>query len=941
MTGVSLSPAPSSPLALDPRVWQLWGKADPTRASEGGPEWHPLLCHVLDVVACAERLLVHMRPDRLDALAAAIALPPEGALPWLLLFVALHDLGKATPPFQVKVPGRADALRALGLDFPERDEPHGSLSAVLTTKALAEYGVPSRLARWVARSVGAHHGEFASLGKLALLEQQKGILLPVYAGKEPLWSLLRTHLVQALAGACGISSSMPRPAVPSATTTRHAFTADLAGLTTVADWLGSNADVFKYVEPPASPAEYLALAQARAVEALDSAGWRRPPQPPIRTFRDLFEKDPWPLHEAIEKLLPALRSPSLMIIEAPMGEGKTEAALTIFDALAARGATGLYFALPTQATSNQIFGRVERFIRAAFPGETHGLHLVHGDAGLSERYGGLKARAFAMRSIDGVARGKGGPVADAWFARSKRALLAPLAVGTVDQALLGVLGVRHGFLRLHGLAGKVVVIDEVHAYDTYTSELLDRLLSWLGALGTTVVLLSATLPAARREALVRAYGAAPAAPTTYPRITVATEGAASSVSFPGRRAPIPVSLVWQPAPALPERLAEALAGGGCAVWIVNTVRRAQQTYLALRDLRDRGLLPADLDLGLLHARFPFDARAARERAAEESFGPGEANRPRAALLVGTQVLEQSLDLDFDLMISELAPVDLVLQRAGRLHRHARQNPRPSAVQRPALWLVRPEGDERSEGPTFGGSALIYDESVLLRSWLALCDRTEVVLPTDIEPLIEVVYGGAAPQVSAELAARLAQMNRDSEERERNEGNQARAIELAAPDADDPFDGLARVVEDEDPSLHRSLRAKTRLGEPSIEVVPVFDRGGRVVLAGAPDVVLDLEAREPLPHRIVVAAARQAVGISHRAVVAALLHGRVPPSFEASGHLRFHRVLRLDDAGRTTVAGVPLTLDPELGLVVGSLDTPDDATPQETSACPRPNAPASI
>ncbi|WP_437744058.1 CRISPR-associated helicase Cas3' [Sorangium sp. So ce1504] len=912
---------------FDPRVWQLWGKADPTRAREGSPDWHPLLCHVLDVVACAERLLLQVRPDRLDAMAAALALPREAALPWLLFFVALHDLGKATPPFQAKVPGRVVALRALGLDFPARDEPHGSLSTVLATKALADHGVPPRLARWVARSVGAHHGEFASLEKLGELEQQKGVLHPSYAGNTALWALLRAHLVLALAGACGIGASLPRPSLAQGAAIRHAFVADLAGLTTVADWLGSNADVFVYVEPPTSPADYLTLARDRAVLALDVAGWRRPPHPPGRTFRDLFDKDPWPLHEAVEGLLPALRGPSLVVIEAPMGEGKTEAALTIFDALAARGASGLYFALPTQATSNQIFGRVERFLRAAFPGETHGLHLVHGDAGLSERYDGLKARAFAMRSIDGVARGEGGPVADAWFARSKRALLAPLAVGTVDQALLGVLGVRHAFLRLHGLAGKVVVVDEVHAYDTYTSELLDRLLSWLGALGTTIVLLSATLPAARRDALVRAFGAAPTAPAAYPRITVATaDASSSSTSFPARRAPIPVSLVWQPALALPERLAEALSGGGCAVWIVNTVRRAQQTYLALRALRDRGQLPADLDLGLLHARFPFVARATRERKAEASFGPGEASRPRAAILVGTQVLEQSLDLDFDLMITELAPVDLVLQRAGRLHRHTRERPRPPAVQRPTLWLVRPEGDERPEGPAFGTSTFLYAESILLRSWLALRDHTQVVLPTDIEPLIESVYGGAAPAVSAELAARLTQLDRESEVQERDEGDKARAIELAPPDAKDPFHDLARLFEDEDPRIHRSLRAKTRLGEPSVEVVPVIGRRGRVVLAGDPGVTIDLDSKDPPPHRAVVAAARQAVGITHRGVVDALLRdqARGPACFEASGHLRFHRVLRLDDAGRTTIAGVSLALDPELGLIVGSLDTPDNA-----------------
>ncbi|MGK4007544.1 CRISPR-associated helicase Cas3' [Sorangium sp. So ce1036] len=497
---------------------------------------------------------------------------------------------------------------------------------------------------------------------------------------------------------------------------------------------------------------------------------------------------------------------------------------------------------------------------------------------------------------------------------------------------------------MHGLAGKVVVVDEVHAYDTYTSELLDRLISWLHALGATVVLLSATLPAARRDALVRAVGATPPAAATYPRLTVASAGTASSTSFPARRPPVSVSLVWQPAATLPERLVEALAEGGCAVWIVNTVRRAQQTYLALRALRDRGVLPADLDLGLLHARFPFDARATREQAAEASFGPGEEKRPRAAILVGTQVLEQSLDLDFDLMITELAPVDLVLQRAGRLHRHTREKQRPTALQRPALWLVRPEGDERPEGPTFGPSAFVYAESILLRSWLALRDRTEVVLPTDIEPLIESVYGGSSPRAgvgappsqtpppaSAELAARLASLDGKRAEQERAEGNQAQALELPPPSSDDPFDPRARVVEDEDPSIHRALRARTRLGDPTVEVVPVTERGGRLVLTGAPEIALDVDAREPPPRRVVLAAARQSVGISHRGVVAALLREPVPPSFAASGHLRFHRVLRLDDAGRTSIAGVPLALDPDLGLVVGALDDTDDALPQEIHA----------
>jgi CRISPR-associated endonuclease/helicase Cas3 len=882
---------------------------------------------VLDVVACAERLLLHVRRDRLAALAAAIALPEDAALPWLLFFVALHDLGKATPPFQIKVQSRRDALTQMGLDFPDRDEPHGNLSVPLATAVLAARGVPAPLGRWVARAVGAHHGEFVSLAHLGGLERQKGVALPVYAGKAALWTDLRAQLVEVLADACGIGPATPHPMTPASLAARHAFVADLAGLTTVADWLGSNADVFEYVAPPASPAGYLTLAQKRAIRGLDDAGWRRPPVSPGRGFHKLFNKSPWPLHKAVETLIPTLAGPSLVVVEAPMGEGKTEAALMIFDALAARGATGLYFALPTQATSNQIFGRVERFLRAAFPAEIHGLHLVHGDAGLSESYDALKLRAFAIRSVGGIAGKDQGPIADAWFTRSKRALLAPLAVGTVDQALLGVLGVRHGFLRLHGLAGKVVVVDEVHAYDTYTSELLDRLLSWLRALGATVVLLSATLPAARREALVRAFGATPAPPAAYPRITVAHEGQASSASFAARGASVPVSLFWQPADTLPTRLAEALADGGCAVWIVNTVRRAQRTFRDLCKLRDRGLLPAGLTIDLLHARFPFDARASRERTAEECFGPGEEKRPRAAILIGTQVLEQSLDLDFDLMVSEVAPVDLVLQRAGRLHRHARKNARPAAVARPALWLMRPDGDDRPEGPSFGSSAFVYAEAILLRSWLALRDRTEVTLPTDIEPLIEAVYSGGGPALTAELGARLSELDREHREESLAESNQAKHVVLSAPEGDDPFRDLARLYDDEDPAVHKSLRAATRLGDPSVDVVPIVERGGRTVLAGAPNVVLELDVKDPPARSIVVATARQAIGISHRGVVAALLRQPVPRTFEASGHLRFHRVLRLDETGRAVIAGVALRLDPDLGLVVGSLDDPDDTLPE--------------
>jgi len=911
-------------MTIAPETWALWGKADPKRASgHGGPEWHPLLCHLVDVVVAAERLLTEVRPDRLVALARALGLREADAAPWLLFFVGLHDLGKATPSFQAKVDRRRLELERLGFDFPEGDKPHGQLSVPLARRALEGAGVPRPLALSVAKAVGAHHGEFVPPMVLAKLVD-RGDLLASQRGKAPLWKTVRANLVEVLGGLCGISVATPRPA-PLDGAPLHSFVADLAGLTTVADWLGSNADVFEYVSPPASLGDYARLARERAKESIEVAGWRRPPVSPRRSFEELFGKKPWPLHAMVSDILPRLEGPSLLVVEAPMGEGKTEAALSVFDALASRGASGLYFALPTQATSNQIFGRVERFLRGAFPGETHGLHLVHGDSGLSDAYEALKERAFRVRSVGDVGSDQG-PVADAWFARSKRALLAPIAVGTVDQALMGVLGVKHAFLRLHGLAGKVLVIDEVHAYDTYTSQLLERLLAWAHALGTTVVLLSATLPADRRAALLRAYGADSAPPATYPRITVASAGRATSVTFPSRRAPVPVSLVWQQSDEVAARLAETISDGGCAAWIVNTVREAQRTFLRLRHLQREGRIAADVTIDLLHARFPFAARAQRERAAEASFGPGEDRRPRAAILVGTQVLEQSLDLDFDVMVTQVAPIDLVLQRAGRLHRHLRSW-RPERVHAPALWLVRPEHEDRATGPEFGASAYVYSEAILLRTWLALRERTEITLPEDIEGLIETVYGGGPVPQRTELAARVAKLDADDREGARADGNKAHAVVLRSPETeDDPFGELASVYDDEDPAIHPALRPVTRLGDPSVDVIPIVDEQGRSLLAGNPSVVIDLWSRDPLPRSVVVAAARQSVGLSHRTVVAALLKENPPPAFAAAGHLRYHRVLRLDTDGRTEIGGVPLHLDPDLGLVVGSLDLhADDAS----------------
>jgi CRISPR-associated endonuclease/helicase Cas3 len=448
----------------------------------------------------------------------------------------------------------------------------------------------------------------------------------------------------------------------------------LAGIVSVADWVGSNQTFFKpvgnaaIIDKPFDADDYLAIAITQADRALTELGWLgRADVSEALTFRSTFPfiNQPRPLQTAVEAIVAGMTEPRLLIVEAPMGEGKTEAGWFAAAHWDRQGGEGAYVALPTMATSNQMFDRVGKFLEAG-AGKKN-LMLLHGKAALNDKFADLQYAAFLYDDE----KQPSAVVAESWFASNKKhGLLAPYGVGTIDQALLAVLQTKHVFVRLFGLAGKCVILDEVHAYDAYMTTLMERLLRWLAALGCPVVLLSATLPKDKRLKLLRAYaGDAMQEPThdEYPRVTTVAVGKcpdATHIEADPTRAQS-VRLSWLDEVHLAERLRESLAdGGGCAVVIRNTVGMAQATYLNLRS----ALQDAQITVELFHARFPFGRRMELETSVLERFGknggPAERNR---RVLVATQVVEQSLDLDFDLMVTDVAPVDLVLQRAGRLH----------------------------------------------------------------------------------------------------------------------------------------------------------------------------------------------------------------------------------------------------------------------------------
>ena len=881
-------------------AWQLWGKARPSSDSPA----HPLLCHMVDVAAVAGVLLTSVLPAATRGrLLGATGLPAPDSLRFLLFLVALHDFGKATPEFQSKVDWARARMPALGFDLnaPKDARHHGDIGFVLLEPELVRLGVLPSVGRPFARAVAAHHGEFPTNVTRAKTPGAKE------SGAKPAWGAAREGLVSEL---CVLF----RPTVLPETVPAHSEVLLLAGLTAVADWLGSMDDVFAYETPQATLSAYWPVALERAAVALERAGMRPHALSPAKSFVELFPKyDPWPLHVEVDRLAVDLDEPCLIVVEAPMGEGKTEASLLLAEAAAARlGQQGLYIGLPTQATANQMLGRVQDFLSRVHEGEGANLVLAHGEASLNERFRTLSAVYDAGRSSGGVR-------AEGWFLSKKRTLLADHAVGTIDQALLGVMNTRHGFVRLFGLAGKTVILDEVHAYDTYTSTILDRLVEWLAALGSTVLLLSATLPEARRRALVHAYRRGAGATdeqeaprVSYPRITRVSRRLTAATTFASRAASTTVSLERRKndLDALADELVAVVGAGGCIGWICNTVGRAQAAYEAVRSRAPH------LRQLLLHSRLLPDDRARAERQLESWLGPAGDNvsRPHACIVVGTQVLEQSLDVDFDLLVTDLAPIDLLLQRAGRLQRHARSN-RATGYEKRRLLVVAPEGgfaDVETDDV-----AIVYEEALVRETLRVLEGRQAITLPDEIESLVEAVYCGALPvDGDALFDLKIAHLGTRIAERQNAE---VRLIPAPTVE-DDPFGALkVRYDDDEDPSVHAQLRAMTRLGDVSVDIVCLVRRAGVLYPDDASNTPLDLQARpdRALTERFV----RRSIGVSRAALVRTLLDepSYAPAGWRECALLRYRRAVGFED-GVAFVGNLRLVLDRELGLRIDRVDT---------------------
>ncbi|MFJ2821661.1 type I-E CRISPR-associated protein Cse1/CasA [Streptomyces toxytricini] len=841
--------APHWSASLSPAARTVWAKHENKTS-----KWLPLWRHMADSAAMAERLWGEWLPHHVRRLVAESLPDGEGDARRLAVWLgAVHDVGKATPAFACQVDQLAERMRSVGLDMPtarqfgdaRRRAPHGLAGQAIVEGWLEGRGWSPRAAMAFAGAVGGHHGVLPGHEHFHALHQHPE-LLRTPGPSDRLWRAVQTELLDAATAAYGVRDRLHDW---SAVKLPQPVQVVLSALVILADWIASNSDLFLLYP------EERHRSDAERIEA----AWRGIELPPPWTAptveedaRGLLEARfglpaPRPLQEEAVRLARATPTPGLMIIEAPMGEGKTEAALAVAEVFASRTrAGGCFVALPTRATANAMYGRFRKWLDR-LPGEgARTVYLAHSKGFLDDAFAAdLRAgsRPIAAVDLDGDptslrslrddrCAAASALVAHQWLRGRKKGMLAPFVVGTIDQLLFAGLKSRHLVLRHLALAGKVVVIDEVHAYDAYMNEYLERVLSWLGRYKVPVVMLSATLPADRRRALALAYSetadeaGALTATSAYPLMHVVSEGGETIVGTPpaaaGRRLSVTVEKLDDDPAALSDRLAAELAGGGCALVVRNTVDRVLQ---AADVLRERFGLDA---VTVAHSRFTDLDRARKDDDLVARFGPAGTRPAGPHIVVASQVAEQSLDIDFDVLVTDLAPVDLVLQRMGRLHRHQRgerQADRPERLRVPRCLITGVDWDAGPPCPA-EGSAAVYGRHALLRSLAVLHPHLEgkpLDLPDHISPLVQSGYGDTTPPAPE---AWTTAMDSARDEHDRNTAEKRRKAQTFLLDqARRPGRSLIGWIDGGvgDAEDTRAGRAQVRDSEEALEVLVVQRR----------------------------------------------------------------------------------------------------------------------
>ena len=785
----------------------LAGKTDSNDTSL----WLPLWMHLWDTAEIMELLVRKWLPESVKK---ATDLDEEALIALARFLGWTHDLGKSIVAFQsVLMPLLPEAKQRIErfttLTCPEQDRkktPHARASEAILIELKCPPGIAS--------IAGAHHGKPQEQEEVeAQLVSWTCNYYP--KGEKAFWESCWDELFETALKDCGYDDPAELPDLTPPTEIL------LTGLLIMADWIASNTEYFPLipVEELGNEVAYPERAE-RAWNKWDekdlTAPWEA--QTSIvdeEEFKARFGFPPNAVQAAAVEAANSVSAPGILILEAQMGVGKTEAALAAAEILAARfGAGGIFFGLPTQATANGLFPRLLQWAENQPDDLPRSIRLAHGMAELNEEYIRLQQRPVRVQDDwDDPEAEEQRVQVHQWFRGSKQALLANFVIGTVDQLLMAALCQKHVMLRHLGLAGKVVIVDECHAYDAYMNRYLDRALEWLGWYKVPVILLSATLPARRRAELIEAYQQkrrpGPDAPWKtscgYPLLTWTDGAQVQQKTIPLDTAARNVQTVRLTTEELPDFLCQKMQAGGCAGVIVNTVRKAQEVAQRLRQV-----LP-EKEVQVFHAQFLMPDRAAREQELMRRIGKRSTAAERDGLIVvGTQVLEQSLDVDFDVMVTELCPMDLLLQRIGRLQRHPNRS-RPQPLQTAVCAVLDAEEFDR-------GSEAVYGQWLLWRT--RACLPESICLPEDISPLVQKVYGweqaDALPETERSEGMCKAYEFAQAQRKER-----AQAYLVPQPKVHKRFKQLNTLdgwMQNVGAHSDAAARAAVRDGDPSVEVL---------------------------------------------------------------------------------------------------------------------------
>lgn len=697
----------------------------------------PLQLHLKDTLDVADYLVDHWLSDSVKNYLSELVDVSQDRLKRVIKFLAyVHDIGKATPYFQ------KDAWNALG--DRDCDHPQYNLGSVLpaTKKMLHHSTMGAAILKefgfddGIVVIVGSHHGRWRASVTSDYFEDYETFLTGVEDEEDegihedlfsPVWEKIVTEGLR--------EAGLKKDEIPQLKRTAQIL---LTGFLNMADWLASDTKYFPLFAIQTNQDEVLKDRFKNAKEKFQiTEPWKSHAYiSDEEDFEQVFSFPPRSVQKNVIELLDEIDGPGLMIIEAPMGCGKTEAALYAVRSLAFRGdCGGMFFGLPTIATTNGILGRIYNWAQNEADDGKLSMQLVHGKTMFNEEYQSLKQKDFESEKL----------VVSDWMEKRKLRLCPNFVIGTIDSLLQSVLKHNHVMMDHIGMAGKVIVLDEIHSYDAYTNQYLTRCLEWLGWYRSPVILLSATLTPSLRKELIDAYTLGyknlvseedinqKLADLSYPLVTfVSSKGIHTAKGIeqqPSKEIQIKQLEDWT---SVTDAVQSRLQNGGCVGIIVNTVRKAQELYTQLKPLEKEGF-----KIKLFHSYFTDGDRESRESAILPILGkpenPQKVCPQRDKLIaIGTQVLEQSLDIDFDWMITQICPVDLLFQRIGRLHRHQRKH--PESFENPECWIVGTDCQNLDSG-----TRRIYSDWLLEKTIKVMHGRNSLILPSDIPVLIREVY----------------------------------------------------------------------------------------------------------------------------------------------------------------------------------------------------------